>query len=99
VSALFADDAIYERAGSRFVGKTALREFFAVHRKIRGVHSLQKIWSVEDNIVVVTGCFNGVGANGEPRSIGFSDIWYFDADRRVSQRQSYLAIGHEYIEA
>lgn len=99
VSALFADHAIYERADSRFVGKTAIREFFAVHRKIRGVHSLEQIWSVEDDVVVVKGCFNGVGADGEPRSIGFSDIWYFDAGGRVSKRQSYLAIGHEYIEA
>jgi ketosteroid isomerase-like protein len=98
VVALFADDAVYERAGSHYRGIPAIREFFAVHRKIRGVHRVEKIWPVGDaGVVVVIGHFEGVGANGDPRSVGFSDFWHFNDDGQVSKRQSYLSLGHEYV--
>jgi hypothetical protein len=55
VVALFTADAIYERADSTYRGAERMRQFFCIDRRIRGVHSVEHLWYVEESIVVALG--------------------------------------------
>ena len=96
VVALFADDAVYDRAGSNYIGKAAISAFYRGDRKIMGAHTLQTVASVE-NTVLVNGVFRGQGYDGSPKQIGFADAWRFNEDGLVSNRQTYLATGSSYV--
>ncbi|MFC3052244.1 nuclear transport factor 2 family protein [Kordiimonas pumila] len=93
---LFAENAIYHRADSAYCGRNQIHKFFTDGRKIRGDHILDSIWSF-DHRVICTGTFKGVGAAGDPRKVGFSDFWAFDQKHLVVERQTYLALGHQYV--
>lgn len=94
---LFAEDASYDRAGIEYRPLSKIRKFFAEDRQISGVHILSGLWSDEaSRTVFVTGRFEGQGANGDPRSFGFADVWQFDEANLVSKRQSFLALGHDH---
>lgn len=97
---LFADDAVYARADAVYPDKQAISRFFCEERKIRGVHKLEKIVaSCNENVVLATGRFVGVGANGDERVVSFADIWTFGEDSLVHQRQTFLAMNSEYVRA
>jgi|TARA_R100000501_G_scaffold17919_4_gene35073 ketosteroid isomerase-like protein len=97
VLALFAADAVYERAGAVYSGVAAISRFFREERQIRGLHSVQRIWSDGDSAVAV-GEFRGHGASGDPREVRFADFWQFNQDGLVQRRQTYLALGHDYVQ-
>ncbi|MDT9598476.1 nuclear transport factor 2 family protein [Sphingosinicella sp. GR2756] len=94
---LFAPDAVYERADATYDGIAAISKFFREDRQIRGEHVIDRIWTDGDS-VAATGEFRGRGAAGDARNVRFADVWMFDADGRVRCRQSYLALGHAYVE-
>lgn len=99
VMALFHEKAIYQRAGAQYCGLSEIRKFFAVDRQIRGQHVVEDIWSVERGAkVFVLGRFDGLGAGGDPRSVAFADVWRFDPSGLITQRQTYLGLGHAYVE-
>ncbi|QGN55641.1 nuclear transport factor 2 family protein [Novosphingobium sp. Gsoil 351] len=96
VLTLFHDDAVYHRADSLFVGKPRIAKFFRHERLIRGEHRIEKILSLGDEVVVI-GRFEGEGAFGDARSIGFVDLWSLD-EGKVRGRRTYLATGHEVVQ-
>ena len=93
---LFADDAVYARANSRFEGKHSIENFFRNGRKIRGTHGIENACAV-DNRVFAKGEFVGVGDAGDDRRVRFLDVWYFEPGGKVTLRETYLALGHEYV--
>lgn len=96
---LFAVDAVYHRADVTYTGLPAIAKFFRDERKIRGRHTLEKMWlDAASRGVVVTGQFDGQGISGDPRSVGFADVWHFNDAALVVRRQTYLALGHRYVE-
>lgn len=96
---LFTADAVYERADARYEGIAALDHFFRVERQIRGVHIIDRLVSdPATRTVFATGVFEGRGAAGDTRRAGFADIWQFNEDGKVTKRESYLALGHAYVE-
>ena len=96
---LFAPEAVYERADRIYDGLPAIGKFFREERQIRGEHIIDRIWSDEASATVfVTGRFEGRGAEGDPRRVKFADIWHFDGNGLVDKRQTYLGIGHAYVE-
>lgn len=98
VLSLFAEDAIYERAGITYDGLPEIRKFFTVDRRIRGVHVIDGLWSDDaTGTVFVTGCFEGKGAEGDARAVTFADIWHFNDQGLVRKRQTYLGLGHAYV--
>jgi ketosteroid isomerase-like protein len=97
VLSLFAEDAAYERADARYAGKPAIEDFFRHRRQIRGEHRIEKILSLGSEVVAV-GHFEGRGAEGDSRSVGFVDLWSFDAQSRVRLRRTFLATGHQIVE-
>ena len=99
VIALFAIDAVYRRADMIYAGLPAIARFFREERKIRGRHSLEAMWiDSPSRSVVVTGQFEGQGISGDSRSVGFADVWHFNSSTLVTRRQTYLALGHRYVE-
>jgi len=96
VLALFAPDAVYERADATYAGIAAISRFFREERQIRGVHAIEHVWTDTDSVVAL-GEFRGVGAAGDARRVRFTDIWHFDGDERVQRRQTFLALGHGYV--
>lgn len=99
VLSLFAPDAVYERADARYDGRAAITDFFSNRRRIRGTHHIETLWATEqDDAVFVTGRFEGVGEEGDARSIGFADVWTFGTSGQVVRRQTFLATGHGYVE-
>lgn len=99
VLALFADDAVYYRADAIYAGRSAIARFFCEERKIRGRHTIERMWVDPGSAsVVAVGQFDGQGASGDTRSVRFADVWQFNAAGLVTQRQTYLALGHEYVE-
>ena len=96
VIALFADDAVYHRADSSYVGKRAISSFYRGERKILGRHTLENI-ATDDDKVLVNGVFCGEGHDGSLKKVGFADVWQFDATGLVTHRQTYLAIGSGYV--
>ncbi|MDE1918385.1 MAG: nuclear transport factor 2 family protein [Sphingomonadales bacterium] len=99
VLSIFAEDAVYDRADATYRGIDAVSEFFRVTRRISGIHEIDRVWSVDPWTVVATGQFAGTGVAGDVRAVRFVDIWHFDAGTHVDRRQTYLALGHEYVEA
>ena len=97
VMQLFADDATYVRADSRYEGKQRIEYFFREDRKIRGIHRMDHSWAVNDE-VIARGEFTGVGESGDARRIRFVDLWFFNARGLVKLRETYLALGHDYVE-
>lgn len=99
VLSLFSPDATYQRAGVEYRGVQQLRYFFCVQRRIRGTHCIEQVWRIESDIVIAVGRFDGVGAAGDRRTVRFADVWRFNEERRVSRRETFLGIGHSYVEA
>jgi ketosteroid isomerase-like protein len=97
VLALFEPDAVYERADATYAGISAISRFFREERQIRGVHAIEQVWTDADSVVAL-GEFRGTGAAGDARRVRFTDIWHFSAGRRVKRRQTFLALGHSYVE-
>lgn len=98
VLSLFADDAIYYRADATYTGRPAIAKFFLEERKIQGRHTVERMWlDPAAASVVVVGLFRGKGIAGDARSVRFADVWQFNEAGLVSQRQTYLALGHEYV--
>jgi hypothetical protein len=93
---LFADDGKYQRAEAIYSGKQAIADFYRGDRKIQGRHSLEHVVA-EANTVIANGVFEGVGADGSPKKIGFADAWQFDSDGLVNSRKTYLAAGSDYV--
>jgi ketosteroid isomerase-like protein len=99
VLALFAPEAVYERADMTYQGLPAIDKFFRYDRQIRGTHIIEQLWSDEHSATVfVTGRFEGQGANGDARGVKFADIWHFNGSGQVVRRQTYLGLGHAYVE-
>lgn len=99
VLALFADDAIYFRADAVYAGRPAIARFFCEDRKIRGRHTIEKMWMDRHSAsVVAVGRFDGQGVSGDSRSVRFADVWQFNEAGLVTQRQTFLALGHQYVE-
>ncbi|MBY8826201.1 nuclear transport factor 2 family protein [Sphingomonas colocasiae] len=96
VLALFAADAVYERADATYSGISEISHFFREERQIRGVHDIEQLWADDDSVVAL-GEFRGVGAEGDARRVRFTDVWHFGADERVRRRQTFLALGHGYV--
>ncbi|MES2059321.1 MAG: nuclear transport factor 2 family protein [Pseudomonadota bacterium] len=99
VLALFAPEAIYERADIVYDGIAAIDRFFRQERQIRGAHIIDRLWSDDDSgTVFVTGRFEGQGVGGDAREVKFADIWQFNGSGKVVRRQTYLGLGHAYVE-
>ena len=99
VLSLFAPDAVYKRADVEYRNLAEIRDFFCEKRQIRGRHTIDRIWTDRDGMtVLVTGAFDGEGEAGDPRSVKFADIWHFNDAGLVRERQTYLAMGHAYVE-
>ncbi len=97
VLALFSPDAVYERADATYTGIAAISRFFREERRIRGEHVIERMWTDADSVVAV-GEFRGTGAAGDARRVRFADVWRFGGDGRVTRRQTFLALGHGYVE-
>lgn len=96
---LFAEDATYDRAGIEYQPLSAIRKFFSEDRQISGIHKINAVWCDDaSRTVFVTGRFEGHGADGDPRSFGFADVWEFNAANLVAKRQSFLALGHAHAQ-
>lgn len=96
---LFAEDAVYVRADAHYAGKQAIERFYREQRLIRGVHVIDRCWQQNESaVIVVTGEFKGRGRDERPRQVRFSDIWEFDPGHQVRRRETYLAIGHGYVQ-
>ncbi|MES2495287.1 MAG: nuclear transport factor 2 family protein [Pseudomonadota bacterium] len=99
VLSLFSEDAVYMRADVTYSGLSAIRTFFCHDRQIRGVHLINELWADDKTLTVfATGVFEGVGAAGDARAVRFADIWQFNKKRQVRKRQTYLGLGHAYVE-
>ena len=98
VVSLFADDGIYDRAGALYSGKPAIADFYLSDRKIQGKHTIEHAAAAE-NVVLVNGVFEGVGADGAHKRIGFADVWEFNPEGLVVARKTYLATGSDYVKA
>ena len=96
VMSLFSKDAIYYRADSVYEGYSAIDNFFRKFRQIRGCHSIDVIWSFDEK-VICTGIFKGQGREGDSRSVRFSDFWLFNSSGLVTKRETFLALGHQYV--
>lgn len=99
VLSLFAADAVYERADATYRGAEEIRNFFCIRRRIRGTHAIDHLWRVAQDTVVTLGKFEGVGGAGDPRSVGFADVWKFDPTGRIERRRTFLALGHVHVES
>jgi nuclear transport factor 2 (NTF2) superfamily protein len=98
VVSLFCEDAVYQRADSRYQGKESIARFFRQDRAIQGRHLVEALWSF-DHQVICTGVFVGHGKVGDSRRVRFADFWYFNEAGLVLSRDTYLALGQEYIKA
>lgn len=96
VMALFDEKAVYSRADSYFEGHDSIKRFFTTERKIRGVHTLDAVWAFDDK-VICTGTFNGQGKTGDNRSVRFADYWFFNNKGLVIKRETFLALGQQYV--
>lgn len=92
---LFADDAVYQRANAIYNGKDEITQFYREQRKIRGKHTLYDYIDQEET-VIARGVFDGQGEQGDPRAVEFCDVWSLNHNRVVA-RQTYLALGADYV--
>ncbi len=93
---LFSEDAVYDRASEVYASKAAIEQFYRSERKIEGRHTLTNVASCKDT-VLVDGEFRGRGADGSLKKIGFADCWRFNNAGQVTRRNTYLAIGSDYV--
>lgn len=94
----FSPDAVYERADVSYHGIGEISRFFSEQRLIRGVHRIDAlVTNPEDDLVIAMGRFTGTGHQGEPKDVGFADVWHFDAEGLVKKRQTFLALGNAYV--
>lgn len=92
---MFAEDAVYDRAGVEYRHLPSIRQFFSEGRQVSGVHIIKGLWSDEESrTVFVSGRFEGQDATGTARSFGFADVWHFNDAGLVSKRESFLALGN-----
>ncbi len=96
VAELFADAAVYDRAGVVYSGKQNIENFFRHERKIDGVHSIEKIFVIDLDAFVV-GEFIGVGDSNNPKQTGFIDYWRFNQECLVIERRTALLKGSTYV--
>lgn len=96
VMGLFAEDAVYNRAGEVYSSKPEIDEFFHHLRKLDGVHSIEGIFVNGLNAFVV-GEFKGVGDSNNPKQTGFIDHWQFNTDCLVVERKTALVEGSAYV--
>jgi len=97
VLALFSPQAVYERADATYAGIAAISRFFREQRRIRGEHVIEQMWTDADSVVAM-GEFRGTGEAGDARRVRFADVWRFGRNGRVVRRQTFLALGHGYVE-
>ena len=93
---LFADNSEYTRADACYASKAEIEAFYRRQRKIAGVHTLEHLYQSGET-VIVDGCFDGKGADGSEKHVGFADFWQFDPDGRVANRRTYLALGSQVV--
>ena len=93
---LFDDNGVYVRADVSYSGKNEIKDFYENDRKITGKHTVEKIFT-ENNSIAVNGVFEGVGADGAAKKVGFADFWTFKDNGKVGMRRTYLAIGSDYV--
>ena len=98
VVGLFSEDATYVRADSRLQGKAEIERFFRTQRRIVGKHVIDSIVAVRDQ-VFCKGEFIGKGETGDRRRVRFFDVWHFHPGGTVRLRETYLALGHEYVKS
>ena len=98
VVALFAEDAVYERAETVYAGRPRIADFFRHERRISGRHEIELILSLDDRVVSL-GRFEGQGERGDAKSIAFAEIWEFDAAGLVRRRRTFLAAGSEIVKS
>lgn len=81
---------VYERPGYEvYAGISALLVFYKSVRAIReGIHAIEQILCSEDSAMCY-GRFQGMGKNGAPINIGFSEIYAFQ-DNRIKFRRTYF---------
>jgi ketosteroid isomerase-like protein len=96
VVAMFAKNAVYERAGTIYRGLPAISNFFRHERLIRGIHRIEEIASWGQR-AFAAGWFDGAGVSGDARQVGFVDLWHFDENGSVIERRTYLNTGHDII--
>lgn len=96
VMSLFADNAVYNRAGEIYSGKQQIDEFFRYLRKLQGIHTIDGIFSNGINSFVV-GDFQGVGDSNNPKQTGFIDHWKFNSEGLVIERKTALVEGSKYV--
>lgn len=95
---IFASDAVYQRAEAQYAGIAEIERFFRVERQIRGSHVIADMWSdPHARVVWATGLFEGKGALGDARSTRFADMWRFNESGLIERRETYLAIGSDYV--
>ncbi len=95
---LFDDAAVYRRAGTTYEGASSIANFFRNERLIRGVHTLRAVMPDKSgSVVTAVGNFSGVGERGDPRDVDFVDLWTFQGAGRVIRRETFLALGSEYV--
>jgi len=95
VLALFTWDARYVRADTEYSTKMEIEKFYCNDRKIVGRHMLNHVIA-EGNEIGASGIFQGVGADGAEKSVGFMDLWVLRGNK-ASYRQTYLSLGSSYI--
>lgn len=98
VVSLFSEHATYVRADSRLQGKAEIDRFFRTRRRISGKHVIESIVAVRDQ-VFCKGEFIGRGETGDRRQVRFFDVWHFHPSGKVRLRETYLALGHEYVKS
>lgn len=93
---MFAEHSEYQRADEPYIGKQAIADFYRRDRKITGKHRLEYVIG-DENAVIANGVFEGFGADGSAKKIGFADVWVFDDTGLVTSRKTYLAAGSSYV--
>lgn len=96
VIGLFAEDGCYDRAGTIYHGRGAIRNFYERERKVRMAHHDLEFWGV-GNHVFVEGSFRGAGADESITEGQFADHWQFDGAGHVVHRRTSLFVGAELI--
>jgi len=93
---MFAQDALYDRAGELIKGHAELREFYTGVRKIKINHGNLQVWQCGPD-VFVEGSFSGVGTDGTERVGQFADHWTFNKAGKVTLRRTSLFTGANTI--
>lgn len=91
VVALFASTAVYRRPGYEpLVGSAELLAFYGGVRVIaEGHHTIDAVL-VDGDQAAVQGRFDGVLRDGQRVGVRFADVFRFDADGLVAERDTYF---------